>query len=126
MDEAHERKQQQQREREWQEEVERREREWKDTQQRKIDAASKLINYIGEKLQEFVGIDFQKKLLGYHSSFDSNSIFRELDQNNKGYLTAEDLQAYLGENEDFAGFNFENLVRYMSSNGGNRVSYIEF
>lgn len=73
-----------------------------------------------------MNIDYQKKLLGYHSSFDSNNFFRELDQNNKGYLTAEDFQAYLGENEDFAGFNFENLVRHISLNGGNRVTFIEF
>jgi len=91
MDEAHQRKEQEDREREWREEVERREQEYKEAEQRKIDAASKMIDFITSRLQEFINIDFQKKLLSYHGSFDALNLFREIDADNKGYLNAADL-----------------------------------
>jgi hypothetical protein len=49
-----------------------------------------------------------------------------MDLENKGYLTSENLKAYFGENEDFASFNFLNLVKHL--NGGHdedRLSFVE-
>jgi Ca2+-binding EF-hand superfamily protein len=76
-------------------------------------------------LQEFVNIDYQRKLLSFHGSYDCLKFFRELDTDNKGYLTAENFSQYYSENVDFSGFNFENLIQYISPNGNSRITYVE-
>lgn len=43
-------------------------------------------------------------------------LFQEIDSDNKGYVTSENFRTYFGENEDFASFNFTNLIKHM--NGG--------
>jgi len=68
-----------------------------------------------------VNLDYQKKLLSYHGRFDSMQFFTELDQDNDGYLTAKELNAYFEADEDFLDFNFENLVSYWGSD--DKMSY---
>jgi len=75
-----------------------------------------LITYIQDKLYEFNNIDYQKKLLSYHGSFNGMKLFQELDTDNKGFVNTQNLQNYFGSNENFAGFNFSSLVK--SLNGG--------
>lgn len=107
--------------------MERREQEYKAAQQRKYEAAAKTITFIQEKLHEFINIDYQKKLLSYHGSFSAMKLFQEIDSDNKGYIKAENLQTYLGENEDFAGFDFSKLIQYLNNGSDeDRLSFIEF
>lgn len=116
IEEAQARKEAEDRDREWKEEMERREREYKEAQQRKFDSSNKLISFVQERLHEFINIDYQKKLLSYHGAFNGMKLFQEMDTDNKGHLTAENFQAYFGQNEDFSGFDFSKLVKFL--NGG--------
>jgi hypothetical protein len=120
------RKEAEKREQEWREEAERREQEYKQLQQRKYDASNKLIGFIQDKLQVFSSIEYQKKILSFHGAFNSMKLFQEIDSDHKGYLTSENFKAYFGDNEDFASFNFLNLIKHL--NGGHeedRLSYVE-
>lgn len=89
IDESWERKEAEKREQEWRDEIERREAEYKAAQQRKYDGSSKIIGFLQIKLQAFINIDYQKKLLSYHASFNSMKLFDELDVENKGHVTSE-------------------------------------
>jgi len=82
-------------------EAEKREQEWKEAQLRKYDATGKLVGYLTDKIAEYVNIDFQKKLLSYHGSFNAMDLFRELDTNNQGFLTSDNFVEYFQDDEDF-------------------------
>ena len=62
-------------------EAERREQEWRNQQAMKHEAASKVVGFISDKVAEFVNINYQKKLLSYHGSFNIMEFFKELDVN---------------------------------------------
>lgn len=99
-------------EKEAKEAAEKREKEWKELQQRKFEGATKLVDYLTDRIANFVNIDCQKKFLSYHGSFNSMDFFRELDKNQNGFITADEIAKYFAEDEDFNGFDFEALVKY--------------
>ena len=67
-------------------------------------------------MMEFMNLDCQKKLLSYHLSFNVMDLFREMDSENKGYLTAENFEQYFSQYEDMAGTNYLELIRFWSRN----------
>ena len=125
MEQSWNRKEAERREKEWRDEVERREREWKENQQRKYDGGAKLVQFITDKIPEYVNIDFQKKILGYHGSYDCLTFFRELDADNKGHVTAEDFAKHFEGNDDFTDFDFANLVSHIGHREEGKVSFVE-
>lgn len=53
-------------------------------------------------------------------------LFQELDTENKGHLTSENLSNFFGKQEDFMGFDFKKLIKSLS--GGSeedRLSYVQ-
>lgn len=52
------------------------------------------MGFLTDKIAEFVNIDYQKKLLSYHGSFNAMDFFRELDTENLGYLTSQSFAEY--------------------------------
>ena len=105
---------------------EKEEREWKEAQERKTEATSKLIDFITNDLAVHVSFDYQKKMLGYHQTFSAQDMFREIDQNNNGELTSAEFCEYFKDDNDFEGFNFENVTRKWNMHGEDRLSFVDF
>ena len=62
----------------------------------------------------------------YHGSFDSLTVFREIDKENKGWVNAQDLRKYFDnyQNEDY---NFEELIKFWNdSEEDDRLTYNDF
>ena len=74
------------------------------------------MGFLSDKVAEFVNIDYQKKLLSYHGSFNMMDFFKELDTNQQGYLTHQDLADYFQEDGDFVDFDYLSLVKYWNGN----------
>jgi len=57
--------------------------------------------------------------LGYHSTFDVSQWFRDLDTENKGYVSANDFVEYFQDEPNIAeGINFTRLILHW--NGSKR------
>jgi hypothetical protein len=64
-------------------------------------------------------LDLQKKILSYHSSFDVSTWFRELDSENKGYVSSSDFVTYFQDDPNIAeAINFDKLILHW--NGSKR------
>jgi hypothetical protein len=53
-------------------------------------------------------------MLSFHASFDIQELFRNLDANDKGYVTPVDLEKYFEPHEDMTGTNYLKLINYWS------------
>jgi len=51
--------------------------------------------------------------------------FRELDVEGKGFLTSENLMQYFTQDEDFALFNFSNLVKYWNCHDEDKLTFVD-
>jgi hypothetical protein len=89
------------------------------------EATNKFVGYLTDKVTEHVNLGFQKELLSYHKSFDAHDLFRELDTDNNGFISSAEMGAYFADDEDFAGFNWENLVKYWSSGSNDKLSFAD-
>jgi len=86
-------------------------------------------------LTDLLNLDIQKKILAYHGNYSSSEIYRELDKDQNGYLTADELHNYFVEQDgespeenEFvkAGFDFNDLIKAWDTNGDGRLTYTEF
>lgn len=50
-------------------------------------------------------LDQEKRKMTYHGSYDSLTIFREIDLENKGWVNADDFRRYFSDNI-YDDFNF--------------------
>jgi hypothetical protein len=112
--------------RKWREEEEKRLANVKEANAKFYEATGKFVGFLTDKITEHINLDYQKKLLSYHGSFDSGALFREIDTNNNGTLSSEELAAYFANDEDFTGFNFLNLVKFWSGRDEDKLSYADF
>lgn len=110
----------------WRDEQEKRQAEMKIENAKQYESTSKFVGFITDKITEFVNLDFQKKLLSYHGSFDALTLFREMDSNNDNTVSSEELTAYFADDEDFIGFDFLNLVKYWSGHSEDRLTFVDF
>ena len=62
-------------------------------------------------------------MLGYHGSFDSLDVFKQLDADNNGYITANEFQTYFAEDEDLTDTRFDLLIQDWNRGNGDRLSY---
>ena len=62
----------------------------------------------------FDELEREIKRLSYHRSFKPMDAFRKLDNTNKGYVTAEDIQRYFGDNDGYSESAPE-LIAYWSN-----------
>ena len=62
-------------------------------------------------------------MLGYHGSFDSLEVFKQLDVDNNGYITSEEFQRYFAEDQDLEDTRFDLLINYWNRGSGDRLSY---
>lgn len=82
----------------------------------RYEAISKFIAFIQDKVTEFVNLDLQKKLLSYHASFESMEVFRALDKDNNGYLTAEEFSNYFSDDVDLTNdVDFAAVIKFWSN-----------
>lgn len=112
--------------RKWREEEEKRQQEVKEANAKFYEATGKLVGFLTDRITDHINHDYQKKLLSYHASFDTQALFREMDTDHDGVLTSAELQAYFANEEDFADFKFGNLVKYWSGSGEDRLSFTDF
>mmetsp|Transcript_17028 Transcript_17028/g.26307 ORF Transcript_17028/g.26307 Transcript_17028/m.26307 type:complete len:182 (+) Transcript_17028:982-1527(+) len=69
-------------------------------------------------MSDLQNIELQKSILQYHSSFNANLLFREIDTENKGFINAESLAAYFSNEADMQQIQFSNIINFW--NGGKR------
>ena len=55
---------------------------------------SKVVALLQDRITEANTLDLQKEMLAYHSSFDSYQVFKLLDADNNGYITAQEFENY--------------------------------
>ena len=76
-----------------------------------------------DRITEAATLDLQKEMLAYHGSFDSLNVFKQLDVDNNGYVTANEFQSYFAEDEDLTSTRFDLLIQYWNRGNGDKLSY---
>ena len=62
-------------------------------------------------------------MLAYHGHFDSLDVFKQLDSDNNGYITADEFQRFFAEDEDLTDTRFDLLISYWTRGSGDRLTY---
>lgn len=65
-------------------------------------------------------------MLAYHSSFDSYEVFKLLDADNNGYITAQEFENYFAKDEDLVGTRYDLLIRYWNRGASDQLNYNQF
>lgn len=87
---------------------------------------SKLVALLQDRITEANTLDLQKEMLAYHSSFDSYEVFKLLDADNNGYITAQEFENYFAKDEDLVGTRYDLLIRYWNRGASDQLNYNQF
>ena len=97
-------------------EEEQRQEELRQQRIQRYEATGRFVAFLQDKMTEFVNLDLQKKILSYHGAFDAMELFRLMDKDNNGYLTAAEFVNYFSDDEDFnQDIDFDALIRFWNS-----------
>ena len=86
---------------------------------------SLLIGYLQDRLTELANLNQQKKVLSYHKGFNILNLYKELDEDEKGYITAQDFRRYFTNDQDLRDQNFGLLIAYWNGNNDDSRLYLE-
>lgn len=81
---------------------------------RNITISQKIISFIEENMTAFDELERELKRLTYHKTFKPIDAYRKMDATNKGYVDAEDIKRYFGDNDGYADHAAE-LIAYWSN-----------
>ena len=87
---------------------------------------SKVVALLQDRITEANTLDLQKEMLAYHSSFDSYEVYKLLDADNNGYITAQELETYFAKDEDLVGTRYDLLIRYWNKGASDQLNYNQF
>lgn len=92
----------------------------------RYDIIGRMQQFIHSKLTTLQSLEIEKKILSYHSNYNAMEVFREMDKDNNGYVSIEELTKYFADVADFKDFDFNNLIAQWDASGDGKLTFTEF
>lgn len=92
----------------------------------RYDIIGRMQQFVHSKLTTLQSLEIEKKILSYHSNYNAMEVFREMDKDNNGYVSIEELTKYFADVADFKDFDFNNLIAQWDTSGDGKLTFTEF